>query len=180
MKQDQIGPAEFRQVAQRMLSTALGAVLIRAIDAGGSIRNLCVGITAAFVAICPVFAADTKDPTSFLCVPDYATGYGIGRSGKWEPVQFSVQGKKYLLKKIDERWFWAESGRESDAQRTPCEAFNDLGFTVCKPPEDQVMFNRKTLRFQIVHFYGYVTSDIAMDKEPASPPYYLIGKCSAQ
>jgi hypothetical protein len=147
-------------------------------DVGGGMRKLLMAYAIAIIAI-PAIAADTNDPSSYVCVPDYATGFRLDRSGKWEPSQFSVQGKKFLLARKDARWFWTAVG-PTDAKPEPCGTFTDYGFTECKDSEGEVLFNRKTLRFQLVRPYGYVTSDVATDKEMNAPPYYIIGRCAAQ
>jgi hypothetical protein len=141
-------------------------------------RKLLMAFAVAVVAA-PALAADTNDASSYVCVPDYATGFRLDRSGKWEPGQFSVRGKQFLLGKRSERWFWTEVG-PLDARPESCDTFTD-GFAECKYSEGDVLFNRKTLRFQLVRRYGYVTSDVATDKEiNNAPPYIMIGKCSAQ
>ena len=137
-------------------------------------------MTVAIAAVAlPAVAADANDSGSYVCVPDYATGFRLDRSGKWEPSQFSVQGKKFLLAKKSERWFWSEAGPVA-YKPEPCDAFDDRGFAECKYSEGDVLFNRKTLRFQLVRHYGYVTSDVATDKDMSAPPYYIIGRCSVQ
>lgn len=141
-------------------------------------RKFLMAFAIAVVAA-PAVAADTNDPSSYVCVADSAIGFRLDRSGKWEPSQFSVKGKQFLLGKRNERWFWMEVG-PPNAKQEPCDAFTDYGFAECKYSEGQVMFNRKTLRFQLVRPYGYVTSDVATDKEMNAPPYYIIGRCTAQ
>lgn len=142
-------------------------------------RNWLMAMVTAVFAI-PAAAADTNDPSSYLCVPDYATGFRLDRSGRWEPGQFGVRGKQFILGKRNERWFWTEVG-PPDAKSEPCDGFSEYGFAECKYSEGDVLFNRKTLRFQLVRRYGYVTSDLATDKEAQNaPPYIMIGKCSAQ
>jgi len=141
-------------------------------------RKLLIALAAAVVVV-PAFAADTSDPGSYVCLSEHAIGFRLGRDGKWAPSQFSAQGKKYLLEKKGARWLWTEVG-PPDARPESCDAFTD-GFAECKYSEGDVLFNRKTLRFQLVRRYGYVTSDVATDKESNNaPPYMMIGKCSAQ
>ena len=118
-----------------------------------------------------------KEVTGFICIPDYATGFSPDRSGKWEPTQFDVKGKRYLLRVKESRWYWTRFGEEPVERIDLCTSFNEAGFSECKNREDPVMFNRKKLRFQVVHPYGYVVSDTAMDKKPITP-FYEIGTCS--
>lgn len=143
-------------------------------------RELLVALLIAAVAM-PAVAADANDATSFACVPDFATGFRLSRDGKWAPSQFSVLGKKYLLEKRGARWYWSEVGLPPDSKQESCEAFNEYGFTDCRNAEGNMTFNRRTLRFQLVRPYGYVTSDLATDKEITNaPPYFIIGKCFVQ
>ena len=125
-----------------------------------------------------VHSAESNDVKGFLCIPDYSTGYAIEKSNKWIPVQFDVEGMKYLLKKKKDKWYWAEYGEEPHSVVDLCEPFNEKGFTSCKNREDEVLFNRNTLRFQVVRPYGYVVADFAMDKDYPSTPFYKIGTCS--
>jgi len=141
-------------------------------------RKLLIAFAITVIAT-PALAAEANDPGSYICVPDYATGFRLDRSGKWEPSQFSVQGKKFLLGKKNDRWFWSAVGPQ-DVKQESCDGFTEYGFAECKYSEGDVLFNRKTLRFQLLRRYGYVTSDVATDKEMNAPPYVMIGKCSAQ
>jgi hypothetical protein len=122
-------------------------------------------------------SADTNDVKGFLCIPDYSTGYSINNSKKWEPTRFYTEGMKYFLREKNGSWYWTDFGEEPDPYIDLCENFNDRGFTSCKNREDEVLFNRNTLRFQVVRPYGYVVADFEMDKHP-STPFYKIGTCS--
>lgn len=141
-------------------------------------RKLLMAFAVAVIAS-PAIAADAGESDSYVCLPDHATGFRLDRSGKWEPSQLSVQGRKFLLGKKNDRWFWSVAGVQ-DPKQEPCDAFTEYGFTECKYSEGWVMFNSKTLRFQLVRPYGYVTSDLATDKDMKAPPYYIIGRCSVQ
>ena|SRR2546428_7464817 len=121
--------------------------------------------------------AESERASGFVCIPDYATGYSIGRSNKWRPIQFDVKGKRYLLRNRSGSWFWTEFGEEPH-NKDLCSAFNERGFTECKNREDEVLFNRNTLRFQVVRSHGYVVDDAAIDKQDPSTPFYEIGTCS--
>jgi hypothetical protein len=122
--------------------------------------------------------AESERVSGFVCIPDYATGYAIGRSNRWEPLQFDVIGKKYLLRNKGGSWFWTTFGEEPHSKIDLCTAFNEQGFMDCKNREDQVLFNRNTLRFQVVRPYGYVVADAAIDKQHRATPFYEIGTCS--
>jgi hypothetical protein len=120
---------------------------------------------------------EPNNPKGYLCIPDYATGFSVEKSGEWRPTQFSVNGKKYMLHTKNGNWYWNKFGEEPDPHIDSCTSPTKLGFQECKNGEEEIVFNNKTLRFQVVHPYGYVVADIKMDKHPITP-YYEIGKCS--
>ena len=126
-----------------------------------------------------LLAQGTKSPetSGFLCIPDYSTGFAVGRSGKWESTNFDVKGERYLLRLKGGRWYWTRFGEEPMERIDSCTDFNEEGFSECNNREEPVRFNRNTLRFQVVHPYGYVVSDLSMDKDPITP-YYMIGRCT--
>lgn len=125
-------------------------------------------------------AAENERVSEFVCIPDFSTGYSIGRSEKWEPKQFNVKKTRYILRKRGVDWFWTEFGKEPRSKIDLCSPFNEQGFTECKKGEIQVLFNRNTLRFQVIDPYGYVVSDASLDKEePHITPFYEIGTCSS-
>lgn len=115
---------------------------------------------------------------SYLCLPDYATGFSLEKSGEWKPSEFNVKDKKYLLRFKSGIWYWTEFGQEPNPHIDSCSVPNKLGFLECKNREDEVMFNNRTLRFQVVRPYGYVVADFKLDKEMPTTPYYEIGRCS--
>lgn len=120
-----------------------------------------------------------KEAGGFICVPDYSTGFARSRDGKWEPARFNVEGKRYLFRVQDGRWFWTDFGEEPEESIDACTAIDAKGFSECKNREDEVVFNRNTLRFQVVYPYGYVVSDA--DKNMGGlnlTPHIEIGRCS--
>ncbi len=125
-----------------------------------------------------IHSAEKNEADAFICIPDYSTGYTIGKSNKWMQVEFNVEGMKYILKKKNGSWFWSDFGEKPHTIIDLCEPFNKKGFTSCKTREDEVLFNRNTLRFQIIRPYGYVVADFGADKDYASTPFYKIGTCS--
>jgi hypothetical protein len=130
-------------------------------------------------------ATQTSVATSYLCIPDYATGFSLS-NGEWQPTQFKVEGKKYLLANRNGRWFWTGFDAESDdttlavrEARHGCSSFTKYGFIDCRDWSAAVTFNRKSLRFVEVEPHGYVVSDVAVDTEqPHSTPHMEIGRCS--
>lgn len=139
-------------------------------------RTLILGLIMAVMS--PLArSADANRVTGYICIPDYSTGYSVAHSGKWEPTRFIVKGKKYFLRNISGKWFWTDFGAKHSDPQNFCESFNDQGFMKCHNFEEDVLFNRATLRFQALHPYGYVVSDASLDKEPITP-YYQIGTCS--
>ena len=111
----------------------------------------------------PVAGTPTDRPASFLCVADHSIGYALGSSGQWKPATFDVKKRKYVLKKSGMRWYWTESGEKADGSLDVCGEFNEMGFIKCDHSEVQVLFNRKSLRFQVVDPYGYVVADTALE-----------------
>src|SRR6266545_7850135 len=97
-------------------------------------------------------AQEEPSPTGYICVPDQSVGYKVDKSGKWRPAQFNVEGKKYLLRYRDGKWWWTDFGDEPKRQNS-CGSFNPQGFLDCHNFEDDVRFNRISLRFQAIHPY---------------------------
>lgn len=140
-------------------------------------RRLFWGVTLAIMPLVGHAAGDTT-PNAFLCIPDYSTGFAIGGSGKWEPSPFNVKGKEYVLNNQNGRWFWTDKGQTAKDPQNLCGGFDKDGFISCKHGDTSVFFNLRTLRFQAVYPYGYVVSDVAIDKLAVTPSYE-IGRCSA-
>jgi hypothetical protein len=138
-------------------------------------------MTRILVGLCLVFAInvrseDAVNPKSYLCIPDFITGFSVEK-GQWKPTQFSVNGKKYMLHTKKGNWYWNEFGQDPDPHIDSCTGPTKIGFQECKNGEVEVVFNNQTLRFQVVHPYGYVVADLKLDKNPITP-YYEIGRCS--
>lgn len=115
------------------------------------------------------------EPTSYLCIPDYATGFSH-KSGEWRPVNFNVDGQKYVVVRRERGWFWVDFGEEPASWEDPCEGFDDYGFLRCKVDlTTNVVFNRKTMRYQAVMHIGYVVADTTLT---GNTPYIEIGRCT--
>jgi hypothetical protein len=134
--------------------------------------------TAILLAPMTLSASEPNRQVGFLCVPDHATGYAQKGTGNWEPVQFDIKNRRHLFRIKDERWYWTEFGGEPDEPFDLCTPPNEHGFSECKNREDAVLFNRNTLRYQIVRAYGYVVADLDVEKESPMTPLYEIGRCS--
>src|SRR5437899_1960784 len=114
-----------------------------------------VAVLIAALLILPGTAAQPTLATSFLCIPDYSTGFSKS-SGEWKPAQFTVEGLKYLLVNRHGHWFWTRFGLEEDSasdvmavRHYGCGPFDSYGFIKCRYWGDDAFFNRQTLRFQI-------------------------------
>jgi hypothetical protein len=125
----------------------------------------------------PLAGQAPESSRSYLCIPDYSVGYAVGKNGRWVPTNFDVDGKRYLLRQREGKWWWTDFGEEPQPQNA-CGTFNAHGFIDCHNFEVEVRFNAKSLRFQAVHPYGFVTSDVSLDSKSPITPYYEIGKCS--
>jgi hypothetical protein len=131
------------------------------------------------VLIFLLYAQSVDAQESFICIPNHSTGYILKNTGNWEPTQFSVKEKKYILTKHKDKWYWNEFGKSDYISQNECAEFNERGFMDCKHFEDDILFNRNTLRFQAVHPYGYVLADKEVEKEHPITPFYEIGTCSS-
>jgi hypothetical protein len=135
--------------------------------------------------VTPGQPAQQNVTSSYLCIPDYSTGFS-NSSGRWTPTQFTVEGKKYLLANRRGRWVWSEFGQQQDSVMTAlaaklntCDTFSSNGFLNCEFWFEEVRFNRETLRFQVVEPNGYVVAKAALDDSGKSgTPFIQIGTCS--
>ena len=137
-------------------------------------------ICALAVLISPytVHASEKSGAEGYLCVPDYISGFKVSGEGRWLPVNFNVNDTRHHLRNRDGAWYWTEFGEEPHPSIDKCTSFNDLGFLECKDREDEVLFNKQSLRYQSVRAYGYVVSDASIDRKHPTTPFYEIGRCS--
>lgn len=119
--------------------------------------------------------------TSYLCVAESAVGFSFDKATKdWGRANFKAESKYVLSMQSDEKKGW-EVKEIGESRGTECEGgFSEHGFIECKGLIDFQM-NNKSLRYIIVHKYGYVVKEYPDDglfKEGSLTPYLEIGKCS--
>ena len=126
--------------------------------------------------------AETKDPTTYLCIPDQSTGFNFDKQARrWVQTNFNVKDRKYLLALTDGKWYWDHIGHERDQRFVGCGHFDDDGLLMCHWYGEDVRFNRKTLRFLSTRVNGYAVSNLDDEKDG---PYWPvsqtieIGTCS--
>ena len=132
-------------------------------------------------AVLAVFGHAAAAADSYICSPEKSTGFTFNKGNRqWDMARFAVEGKKYFVKNEKGSWQWLES---EDTDRSPvrCSDFNNYDSLSCTGFYE-IVFNRKSLRFQKIYGEGYVTSPeaIGTDKEGAATPYMEIGTCSVQ
>jgi hypothetical protein len=135
-------------------------------------RNKCVSVAAycGVLFLTPSLAL----AQTFLCVAERSAGFSFNdKSKKWEYARFDVEGRKYIVKQVGARWTWAEFGREFPAD---CGAFPPSGIIKCQDTLKDVIFNSKTLRYQMFYAHGYAIPSSGV--EGSDTPYIEIGVCS--
>lgn len=133
---------------------------------------------------------------TWLCISDQSTGF-IFKSGRWEHVFFS-SNDKYVLRSIkasdkgsialavqpNSTHIFSEVGERQPAIGCVADkqSESDAGFIRCEGPGTFVLFNKKSLRFQIFYSIGYVIpdpeSEFGMETQRGNTPSLTIGKCS--
>jgi len=131
------------------------------------------------IAVLPNSSALAKDD-SYLCVAEDAVGFSFNKtSKKWERANFKAEDK-YLVSKSSEASKGWEVKKIGESSATPCEGgFDENGFLTCIELLDFRM-NNKSLRYMVIHRYGYVVKEYPRGKfeEGSITPYIEIGKCS--
>ncbi len=134
-------------------------------------RNLIA--TALLLLSSAANAAETTQ--AYLCIPEYATGFSFNKVAKrWQPSNFDLAGKKYLVKKTAKGWSWANFAYPDVADE--CGNFNKSGVLVCDAFPEEVWFNRTNGRFQVFYFVGYVGN--LLGEEGGDNPNIAIGTCA--
>jgi len=147
---------------------------------------------AYFLLISSAHAA-SPSTTSYLCIGEQATGFGISdKSHSWTIQKF--RPRKYIIRppiKGPDAPSGAnaavmavyEFGKVDAGDITAfCDKdFNESGFLFCKGLGENLNFNRQTLRF--VHWFphGYIDppSSSFWGKEGEATPFMEIGTCAA-
>jgi hypothetical protein len=109
--------------------------------------------------------------TSYLCIPDMATGFKL-ENGKWDFARFDVSKDKYLV----QQEFEAESYKvveigSANPNHTGCLFSGST--MVCGDLYMGFIFNSDVLRYQRTYGFGYVNGD-SVD----NTPLVEIGRCS--
>lgn len=121
------------------------------------------------------------EETSFLCSAQLAVGFKMNSSGQWDNATFNVDGHKYILKPQKGTWYWQVVG---DLYTKPLQCTSSVnGFLQCEGSfGEETLFNKNTLRFQLISKVGYVKSDLfdenRLNEKSAYTPFYEIGTCS--
>ena len=118
---------------------------------------------------------------SYVCIPEKSTGFTFNKAARqWDVARFGVERKKYFVKNDKGSWRWLES-EDSDRSPVTCNDFNPYDSMSCTGFYE-IVFNRKSLRFQKIYGEGYVSNPEAVgtDKEGAATPYFEIGTCSVR
>jgi hypothetical protein len=135
------------------------------------INNVII-ILLGFISYIFATAALSKEPDSYLCIPDKATGFSYDhRSKSWVSTNFNLRGAKFLLIKTSKGWEWRDFGASLGQS---CEADADGDLIICNLVLHEHKMSRKTLRFINSYLVGYVNGG----DSDANTPSITIGKCS--
>jgi hypothetical protein len=137
------------------------------------VRRLFIAAVIAAVSHAAVAAE------AYVCVPEKSTGFTFNKTTRqWDMARFDVDGKKYFVRNGKGGWQWLES-EDSDRSPVKCSDVNNYNSVTCTGFYE-IVFNRKSLRFQKVYAEGYVTNPetIGTDQEGAATPYLEIGTCA--
>jgi len=134
-------------------------------------------ILIGVLATSPALAEDD----SYLCVAESAVGFSFNKTSRQrERANFKAQSK-YVVSKSSEAGKEWEVKKIGQSLGTPCAGgFDENGFIRCKGLLDFQM-NNKSLRYIVVHPYGYVVKEYPKDglfEEGSLTPYLEIGECS--
>ena len=126
----------------------------------------------------------------YLCIAKQSTGFSFNEnSGQWEPTNFNVDEKKYVISKIgkDETYSIVKKAYKvvrsgKDRPSFLCEVeFNKHGFIQCESLSGSFRFSNKNGRYLITYTFGYynVVPEInkRTDKDSRNP-FLEIGTCS--
>jgi hypothetical protein len=121
------------------------------------------------------------ESNSYICVAEESTGFSFDEgTRRWGSRNFHADSKYILSKSSSKEGRW-EVKEVGTSFGTGCDGgFDDKGFVECSGLIHFEM-NNKSLRYIVVHKYGYVASEFPKDgpfNEGSITPYIEIGKCS--
>ncbi len=133
----------------------------------------------------------------WMCVPDMATGFKY-KDGRWRSVDFTVEGKRYLLRQLKDddayyelfktmKWVFIKFGNPMPT--ILCE--DDFGYwhlkeeLVCHHKDQGFSFNWETLRFTLAKWSDYhnvgttahESWELPKNDYEAGTPIISIGSC---
>jgi hypothetical protein len=121
----------------------------------------------------------SADP--WLCITEQSTGF-VFKNGKWEHGRFTVEDRKYILRKLTKSDFYYRGDNKyglfllgTDLVGTPCGDPSISGNIFCEDFFGQFRFSTKSGRFLMTYMNGYWDS-IADDE--SHTPLISIGRCS--
>ena len=133
----------------------------------------------ALVLLAVLTTAASADP--WLCITEQSTGF-VFKNGKWEHGRFTVEDRKYILRKLTQGDFYYRDDNKyglfllgTDLVGTPCSDPSISGNIVCGDFFGQFKFSTKSGRFLMTYMVGYWDS-IADDE--SHTPLISIGRCS--
>jgi hypothetical protein len=133
----------------------------------------------ALVILSMLATVASADP--WLCITEQTTGF-VFKNGNWEPGRFTVEDRKYILRKLTEADFYYRGDNRyglfllgTDLVGTPCGDPSISGNIFCEDHAGQFKFSTKSGRFLMTYMSGYWDST-ADDK--SHTPLISIGRCS--
>jgi len=133
----------------------------------------------AIVLLSVLATVARADP--WLCITEQSTGF-VFKNGNWEHGRFTVEDRKYILRKLTEVDFYYRGDNKyglfllgTDLVGTPCSDRSISGNIFCEDFFGQFKFSTKSGRFLMTYTGGYWDS-IADDE--SHTPLISIGRCS--
>ncbi len=133
----------------------------------------------ALVILSMLATAASADP--WLCTTEQTTGF-VFKKDNWEPGRFTVEDRKYILRRLTEGDFYYRGENRyglfllgTDLVGTPCSEPSISGNIFCEDYVGQFKFSTRSGRFLMTYMSGYWDS-IADDK--SHTPLISIGRCA--
>jgi len=126
----------------------------------------------------------------YLCVAKQSTGFSFNeKSGQWEPKNFNVDDKKYVISKIGKDETYSIVKKKYKVVRIGknrpdflCDVdFNKPGFLYCSSLTGSFRFNNINGRYLITYTFGYynVVPEVnKMTDKDSRDPSLELGTCS--